>query len=288
MGSGALTVDSVRISENKGSGGLFIFPGGVVTVTNSTITNNNAPAGGGIQNLGTLTLKNSTISGNATGFDGGGIYSTGYAQVINSTISGNSGGGFGGSGGGGIYNSGALILVNSTVSGNQAPSNPNPSNSGGGIFNSGTLTITSSTIVSNTTSGLGGGLRAANGAVLLRNTLIANSTAGNDCSLGSGTVTDGGFNIVEDNTCSFTGGIDPLLGPLQNNGGPTLTHALLPGSPAIDAGNNATCAATDQRGGARPVDGNGDGNAVCDIGAYEFGAIIPNAWLYLPLIMRGP
>jgi len=288
MGSGSLTVDSARINENKGSGGLFISPGGVVTVTNSTIANNNASSGGGIQNLGTLTLKNSTISGNATGFSGGGIYSTSYAEIINSTISGNSGGGFGGSGGGGIYNSGAFILVNSTVSGNQAPSNPNPSNSGGGIFNSGTLTITTSTIVSNTTSGLGGGLRAASGAALLRNTIIANSTAGNDCSLGSGTVTDGGFNIVEDNTCSFTGGTDPLLGSLQNNGGPTWTHALLPGSPAIDAGDNATCTATDQRGAVRPFDGDGNGNAVCDIGAYEYGAVIPNAWLYLPLVMRGP
>src|SRR3970282_1052017 len=126
------------------------------------------------------------------------------------------------------------------------------SNSGGGIFNSGTLTITTSTIVSNTTSGLGGGLRAASGAALLRNTIIANSAAGNACSLGSGTVTDGGFNIVEDNTCSFTGGTDPLLGSLQNNGGPTWTHALLPGSPAIDAGDNATCTATAQAGAVRP------------------------------------
>lgn len=66
--------------------------------------------------------------------------------------------------------------------------------------------------------------------------------------------------------------IDPLLGPLQNNGGPTLTQALLDGSPAIDTGTRTECPATDQRGYARPVDGDGDGIAECDIGTYEYGA----------------
>lgn len=79
---------------------------------------------------------------------------------------------------------------------------------------------------------------------------------------------------------------NPLLAPLADNGGPTLTHALLTGSPAIDSGPNAAavCPATDQRGAPRPMDGDGDGQAVCDIGAFEYGALFP--WLYLPLVLR--
>jgi hypothetical protein len=71
---------------------------------------------------------------------------------------------------------------------------------------------------------------------------------------------------------------------LGENGGSTPTHALADDSPAIDAGDNNACPPTDQRGASRPVDGDGDGQAVCDIGAYEYGAVLPRA--YLPLVMR--
>jgi uncharacterized repeat protein (TIGR01451 family) len=106
----------------------------------------------------------------------------------------------------------------------------------------------------------------------LLNTVVANSTAGGDC---SGTITNNGNNLDTDGTCPFGLTAPPLLGPLANNGGPTQTHALLPGSPAIDAGTNLGCPAIDQRGIARPFDGDGDSIATCDIGAYEVGLPFP-------------
>ncbi|MGE0825951.1 MAG: choice-of-anchor Q domain-containing protein [Candidatus Binatia bacterium] len=91
-----------------------------------------------------------------------------------------------------------------------------------------------------------------------------------------GQITSLGHNLSSDTSCGLTRpgdlvGVDPLLGPLQDNGGPTLTHALLPGSPAIDAGDDLACPASDQRRAVRPQDGNGDSLAVCDIGAFEVG-----------------
>jgi len=199
--------------------------------------------------------------------------------------------------GGGIYNTGTMTITNSTISGNGADG------TGGGIVASfGTLTLNNVTIANNTADknadsfGDGGGIRNNSSLAYMKNILVAGNvdTGGQapDC---SGTMTSLGHNLIQSTTgCTITlttGDITnaaPLLGSLQANGGPTLTHALLSGSPAIDAGDSATCATADQRGGVRPVDGNGDGNAICDIGAYEFGAMIPSAWLYLPLVTRGP
>ena len=113
----------------------------------------------------------------------------------------------------------------------------------------------------------------------LRNTIVANSHVGGDC--GGGPITSEGYNLDSDGTCGFNAigdlsSTDPLLGPLQGNGGPTLTHALLPGSPAIDGGSPAACIGpwghpltTDQRGEVRPADGDGECTFICDIGAYE-------------------
>ena len=140
---------------------------------------------------------------------------------------------------------------------------------GGGIYNNGTLTVTNSTLSGNSVTdvdyGRGGGISNSGGSATLQNTIVANSPSGGDC---YGTVTDGGHNLDSDGNCGFgtannsLSGVDPLLGPLADNGGPTKTHALLAGSPAIDKGNSFGATA-DQRGVARPQ------GAASDIGAFE-------------------
>ncbi len=233
------TVDGLRFD----SGGGIYSARGNVTVIDSTISNNLAVAdpryesadGGGIFSRdGNLTVTNSTISGNSASgakTDGGGLYSRdGNLKVTNSTISGNSTS----VRGGGIFSiRGKLTVANSTISGNSATS-------GGGIFNSAVFNLT--------------------------NTIIANSISGGDC-FNSGSVAANKNNLIENGSCNPTLSGDPNLGPLQNNGGSTFTHALLPGSIAINTGSNAEVAGLlyDQRG-------SGFGRIVgstVDIGAYE-------------------
>jgi hypothetical protein len=264
-----------------------------------------AAFGGGIHNVGTLTINNSTLSANSVvgttgvaGAFGGGIYNGGGAVTIkDSTLSGNSAtNSIGVASGGGIYNGGGTVTINSsTLSENIAPQ-------GGGIDNfSGTLTINNSTLGENSAFGLGGGvLNGGNGTLTisnstlsensaidfggdiynlgvatLQNSIVANSSFGGNC---LGPVISKGYNLSSDGTCNFTNtgdlnSTDPKLGPLQNNGGQTQTQALLPGSPAIDAGNPNGCTdntghllKTDQRGKPRPDKEDSGG---CDMGAYE-------------------
>ena len=130
----------------------------------------------------------------------------------------------------------------------------------------------SSSTVSHNQAADGGGIYS-HGPVNLLNTIVASQPAGGDCG-GTGMRISQGHNLDSDGTCIIGGAIgditdpDPLLGPLQDNGGPTETHALLPGSPAIDAGDDATCPVADQRGVPRPPEKDGDTTS-CDIGAYE-------------------
>ena len=204
--------------------------------------------GGGILNSGTLTLERCQIS-DSTATVGGALANASGAtvSVTASTLYGNSA-----ENGGAIANQGTLAILNSTISGNTAAT------SGGGIDNpSGTLTITNGTIANNTAE-IGGGLANSATATLL-NTIIANNTATTDADF-SGVVASLGTNLIGDvgtSTGWLTSDLtdkDPLLGPLQDNTGTTLTHALCNGSPAIDAAMDLGAPAEDQRGILRPQD----------------------------------
>ncbi len=262
--SGILTVNNSIISDNATNGyghGGGILNAGILTINNSTVHHNSTrytSSGGGIFNInnGTLTINNSTIRDNTAGNSGGGIYNQGASTIINSTINSNVVY-YGGGRGGGIFNTSALTITNSTVSGNLAA--PVAGGNGGGIYSSASATTTlNNNTLSDNSSRYGGGVYSYGNTLSINNSIIANSLNGGDC---YGTVVDNGYNIVEDNSCGFTGNSDPMLGPLQDNGGATFTQALLSGSPAIDAGN--TILATDQRGISRPQ-GLSD-----DIGAFE-------------------
>jgi len=291
---GTLKLSNVSISGNRGAEGGGIFNVGTVTIEDSVISNNVATGedGGAIRNAsGQVTINNSTINGNRSVDDGGAIHNRGQASLTirNSTISNNTAAGDDGgaihsttgstlvienstishnsaaSDGGGINNqSGStLTLINSTVSGNSA------ANLGGGIRNptgppegAGIVTIINSTITNNSANdggGVFGGIR-----VEIMNTILANNSGG-DC---SGSISSKGYNLDSDDTCGLSRPGDlrkrnPMLGQLQDNGGPTATHALLQGSPAIDAGDDGSAPAVDQRGIIR------DQGKASDIGAFE-------------------
>jgi len=283
-GDYTVTFSNVTIRGGNGTGGgLYNYFGRLTLINTTLVSNTSIGGGGGIYNSGSLTIINSTLNGNtATSAAGGGIFNNGSLTIINSTLSGNTA--TAGAGGGGIYNSGSLTITNSTLSGNTATT-------GGGLYAyAAAVTLNNVTVVSNTvTSGDGGGIQRFAGAVTLLNTLLAGNTdlggQAPDC---SGLLTSLGHNLIGNLTgCAFastTGDqvgaganpLDPGLGPLQDNGGFTPTHALQLGGPAIDAGDNATCAVTDQRGVTRPF------GPACDIGAFELDVYA----LYLPLVRR--
>ena len=289
-GTAALTIDHSTISGNtaSGRGGAFFLyrTAGAITLSNDQITTNNTSnRGGGIflyNAFANVTISDTTISGNtapsASG-NGGGIFfykaSTGVVvSVERSTISGNSTS----RSGGGIFfykGSGELKIEDSTISGNQAGLN------GGGIFDRGPfggtakLTIRNSTLSGNSASTGGGNLNVTVVPTTITNSVVANGTApvGPDMTTGGANVI-ANFSLIENTSgATFTGAnnitaVDPNLGPLQDNGGPTFTQRPATGSPLIDAGDPAFVPppATDQRGLARVFNGR------LDIGALEQGA----------------
>ena len=220
-----------------------------------------------------MTVRNGEVVGPAAG-----VYNdNGWGTITDCTVYGNSATGDGG----GIYSHGprTLTVTSSTISGNSAGGR------GGGIYNTGSmhgLTVTNSTLSENSAD-MGGGIGTNQEDVIIKNTIIAGNTATTGAPDVLGAVASQGHNLVGSDAGS-SGWVasdllneDPLLGPLQDNGGPTLTHALLLGSPAIDAGDNTAALPTDQRGFARIIDGNLDGTSTIDIGAFE---------LCMPIVAR--
>ena len=289
---GTLALVNAVVSNNSAFSGGGIYQAGPVTLTNSTISNNTAQeegggisnylgssashslilirseiinnaaaSGGGIANTGPLTIDSSTISHNTATSGGGGILNRAFGvsnatfrgtiDAINTTISNNSGGS---SGGGILQTTGTVNLINSTISDNSATS-------GGGV-----------SLPSESTYTVGGDISVI---LNLKNSIIANSTGGDCASIGT---INAEFSLIEDglacvngtNSNNLTG--DPNLGPLQNNCGPTETHAPLLGSILIDSGNNALVPdgiTADQRGAERIFDGDNNGSATIDRGAVE-------------------
>lgn len=280
------------------TGGGITILGGAVQIDNSVISDNvaastpvdpgtNGASGGGIFiNSGTIEIANTTISGNIADFRGGGISNFsagGFAQIgggeltiRNSTISGNRAWS-----GGGIADDGAptrnLNIINSTISSNLtaipagfgAPL-------GGGLFLSKPAILLNTTITNNQSGGIyldaAAGSQINHGSATLKHTIIANQATGGNCDGAVQNVTSLGQNLLDVGACNLgpndiTGAL-AQLGPLAaNQGGPTAVHVPNPGSPVIDAGDNAACPETDQRGFPRPV--NGGSGLTCDIGAVE-------------------
>jgi len=275
--AGTMTLDNVVVKDNNGMFGAGIFSLLGLTIRNSTIKSNTSSYGGGIYNSGILTIDRSTISANSSSFSGGGIYNTANAAT-----------------------SASMTMTNSTVSNNHAQVN------GGGMTSTqnGTLVVKvfNSSFIANeaaanpVSGGKGGGVYSTSGYQLsLSNSLIAGNylsggSSYEDCyNLGS-LITGGGLNLFSatlDNCGPFAnpsavGSTTTVaIGPLQANGGPTFTHALLEGSNAIGAVASASCIGydslpvlVDQRGVSRVTDG------FCDVGAfeYDFGRIFANGF----------
>ncbi|HEX5037239.1 MAG TPA: DUF4215 domain-containing protein [bacterium] len=310
-----LNLNDSIVTSNEGQGGGGIFNNGTLNVQDSTVSSNNAADdGGGIFNAdsGIETFLRTTISGNTSAFSGGGIYDnhdpsgvTETTLIVESTISGNDA-----DEGGGLYadantTDSVITLINATVSGNTSAAD------GGGVYVCyGTVNLRNATVTGNTAADDGGGVAlpsCGESEMNVRNTIIAanidssSATSNPDCFrenpsdlftegfnlIGNETGCDGLFAGSGDQAGTSATPINPRLGPLADNGGPTLTHALLTAptvSPAIDTANSAGCFSndanngslltTDQRGSPRPQDGGpaGPTPARCDIGAFELGA----------------
>ncbi len=278
-GQGTLTIDgsgqNVTISGNNAVRVMWVNSGADLTLRKLTIADGKITGadGAGVANFGTLIVDRMTFA-NGSAAAGGGIanFSGGTLLVSDSAFTGNSAS----TGGGGIANYGGATasVANTTFFTNTATG----ASGGGGLWNNGTLAVNNSTFSANSASP-GGGIRIAGGSATLRNTLIANSASGGDC-VGTLSGTNNN-NLIKDtgaNACGLTDGANGnIIGQDPNLGALTGSPAYLPltaGSPALNAGDNASCAATDQRGVFRPQGGR------CDIGAFEM------VFVSLPLVVR--
>ena len=274
------TISNNSEGEGEGGGGV-LNENGTMTITGCTISNNSTSqgftessftsVGGGISNhSGSLIITNSTISGNTCS-------SSSFDPLFPAAAT---------AFGGGVDNSGSMTVTNCTISGNSAVAvgiSSGDTGYGGGISNGGDLQITSSTIAFNSASGdigVGGGINGFEPATTDSSIIALNSatTGGPDYFTNGGELQSAGYNIIGNNADAVinsqptdqigtpTAPIDPVLGPLADNGGPTLTHAIQSGSPAINRGDPA----------APPQDQRGYGRlGVPDVGAFEFDGIPP-------------
>jgi MYXO-CTERM domain-containing protein len=277
--NGMVQISGVTISAGTGvNGGGIVVSGGSLVLLDSVVTGNTATTdGGAIYSLGSLTIRRTTITGN-TGATSSAVYGGGATTVIDSTIAGNSGtaivfptagkalainrstisGNQGGAGIGGLeLQAGTATIISSTFSGNVGQQAGELAISAGA-----TLSLLDVTVFGASAPALVGD---AGSTIMLRNTLIAGT--GVRCAAGNVPMSQG-HNLSSDATCHLTdttdkAGVDPLLGPLADNGGAAKTHALLAGSPAANAGDGASQEATDQRGKVRVQFG------AVDIGAVE-------------------
>jgi CSLREA domain-containing protein len=282
--AGRVTLNDSTVSGNsstgsEGGGGLYNAGSANATVGNSIVTNNSANAGGGIYNASgsVVTVSGSTISANKNfGVRGAGVYNAGSLTVTNSAVSGNGSSTSLGDGPG-IYNDRTCVVTNSTISGNQTRFGW-----GGGVYNNSSASLSlGGATVTNNSADVGGGTFNF-GTVNIVNTIVAGNRATTDLPDTHGTYASQGYNLIGkvgtatgfgaagDRRGTAAAPLDPKLGPLASNGGPTQTHALLSGSPAIDQGVCSQALPADQRGVFRydfPEIPNADGG--CDIGAFE-------------------
>lgn len=281
------------IDATGGSNRVFEVTGGTVTIRGVTIRGGTADFGAGVRNLGTLTLRNDAIVANHATDSYGGVENLGDLSLFESTLAHNVADGQGG--GLGNVSSGTATVENTTIARNRA--GPHGDTQGGAVTAGGgvemggaSMFFFNSTIARNEAAGFGGGIHDGGNAGTdqsLQNTIVADNVAGDqgkNCNfLHPDNFQSFGGNVADDASCNLDKPndqvADPLLGRLRNNGGQTNTFALLPGSAAIDHGSLGECALFDQRHVHRPLDGDADGHAVCDSGAFEAPVPKPNCSL---------
>ena len=274
MTRSTIASNTATATHGSAEGGGLYQDGDAVTIRNTGISGNSADTGGGLfQESGTMTVTLSAVSDNAATSRGGGLAAEG-----------------------GLFAANTVELANATVSGNTAGL------AGGGLYVAGagiapdiaTLKLSNVTVAGNGNGGIQLTHDRSDPVLEAGNAIVGAQLSGADCALdGAAVITSSGGNLESGTSCGFTAGSDQQsvadlgLGPIADNGGRTLTHDLLPGSPAIDAGRQRTCTrdanGKDQRGLARFYDGDGDGDFACDSGAVEVQGLLANPGFEEPL-----